>query len=126
MTIKQDIPLGWIASPLPPHELKWLHIAYKEIVTDWVWRNRHANPTITCIIRAEDEHRAVLCANYHRRLGAEEHARVTERDRLNALPQAETQLAHYRELLGGTPTKSMKRRTKQRINKLLSVYPELC
>ena len=69
MSIRQDIPVGWVESPVRAGELRALRIEYKGIVTGWVWRNRHANPIETLIIKSEDLSRALLCCNYYKRIG---------------------------------------------------------
>ena len=50
MTIKQSIPKGWIEAQLPASQIKHTSIPHKIIVTDWLWRNKHAEAIETVII----------------------------------------------------------------------------
>lgn len=48
--IKQEIPKGWVEAKTRFVNLEFTSIPHRQIVTDWVWRNRHAEPVKTTII----------------------------------------------------------------------------
>ena len=68
MTIKQEIPENYVESPAKKTTLDALKIDYQEIVTDWRWCNRHAQPVLTTIIAFDDYSRAELAASYYKRI----------------------------------------------------------
>jgi hypothetical protein len=64
--IKQEIPVGYVRSPLNEGLCKDSHIDCKVIVTAWVWRAGHANAVKTVIIKDCDLAKAKLIANYYK------------------------------------------------------------
>lgn len=70
MTIKQDIPNGWVEAALSQCLIQCTNIPHKVIVTDWLWRNKHAEAIETVIIPADYKWRDGIIAAYHKRLCA--------------------------------------------------------
>jgi hypothetical protein len=67
MYIKQEIPNGWIAAKTHRRDIPFTSIPYK-VITDWLWRNRHAEPIETVIIPESHIRQDNLIANYYKRI----------------------------------------------------------
>lgn len=70
MTIKQEIPKGWVTAKSRYVDLRHTSIPHQQIVTDWLWRNKHAEPIIITIIRDKPEYvfRDNCIASYYKRI----------------------------------------------------------
>lgn len=55
--IKQEIPQGWIKAQSRFIILEFTTIPHKQIITDWLWRNQHAEPIFTTIIPDDPNYR---------------------------------------------------------------------
>jgi hypothetical protein len=95
--IKQEIPSGWVKSPAKKDDLVALKIQYN-IVTDWIYRNRHAQAVETVIIADSDFDRANLCAAFRmaskpvKKIKPTEFEIETHRDRVLRLENCENPL----------------------------------
>ena len=70
--IKQEIPKGWKESESRFVDLEYTTIPHKQIITDWLWRNKHAEPIHTTIIPNTSDYvyRDMCIATYYRRIRA--------------------------------------------------------
>jgi hypothetical protein len=96
--IKQSIPSGWLKSPAKKDDLDALKITYKIIVTDWIYRNKHAQAVETVIISESDFDLANLCAAFRlaskpvKKIKPTEFEIETHRDRVLRLETCENPL----------------------------------
>jgi hypothetical protein len=70
MTIKQDIPQGFVAASCSQRRtLRYTSIPWQNIITDWRRGKGHFEPVWTTIIPVEYVPRDLALMNYYRRLG---------------------------------------------------------
>ena len=119
MAIKQTIPNNMVESPLHYSHLSDAHIKYKQIITDWLWRNQHAQPIITTIIDKADYAKAEIIAKYYKRVFAVKVSQTT---------MPEYVISLYRARVARLPSKTSensRHKLHLKINHMKREWPEL-